>query len=63
MDQPDCPFCRLDKNRILLESEFAVAFSDGFPVVQGHMLVVPKRHVASLFELPEQPQLHVLFLQ
>ena len=56
MDQPDCPFCRLDKNRILLESEFALAFSDGFPVAQGHTLVIPKRHVASLFELPDDEQ-------
>lgn len=56
MDQPDCPFCRLETNRILLESEFAVAFSDGFPVAKGHTLVIPKRHVASLFELSGDEQ-------
>jgi len=56
MDQHDCPFCRLETNRIRLESEFAVAFLDGFPVAQGHTLVVPKRHVASLFELPAEEQ-------
>jgi diadenosine tetraphosphate (Ap4A) HIT family hydrolase len=33
-----------------------VAFLDGFPVTQGHTLVVPKRHVASLFEMPEREQ-------
>ena len=56
MDQPDCPFCRLEKNRILLESEFALAFLDGFPVSQGHTLVVPRRHVASLFDLTPEEQ-------
>ncbi len=56
MDQHDCPFCRLEKNRIRLESEFALAFLDGFPVSQGHTLVIPKRHVASLFELPAVEQ-------
>jgi len=56
MDQHNCPFCRLETNRIRLESEFAVAFLDGFPVAQGHTLVVPKRHVASLFELPAEEQ-------
>jgi len=56
MDQHDCPFCRLEKNRIRLESEFAVSFLDGFPVSNGHTLVVPKRHVASLFELPAEEQ-------
>jgi diadenosine tetraphosphate (Ap4A) HIT family hydrolase len=56
MDQHDCPFCCLNTNRIRLESEFAVAFLDGFPVTQGHTLVIPKRHVASLFELPDEEQ-------
>jgi diadenosine tetraphosphate (Ap4A) HIT family hydrolase len=62
MDQPGCPFCHLEKNRILLDSEFAVAFSDGFPVAQGHTLVIPKRHVASLFELPDEEQAAVWLL-
>lgn len=56
MDQHDCPFCRLETKRIRLESEFAVAFLDGFPITQGHTLVIPKRHVASLFELPADEQ-------
>ena len=56
MDQHDCPFCHLETNRIRPESEFAVAFLDGFPISQGHTLVVPKRHVASLFELPAEEQ-------
>ena len=56
MDRDDCPFCRLEKDRIRLEGEFAVAFPDGFPVAEGHTLVIPKRHVASLFDLPEEEQ-------
>ena len=56
MDQTQCPFCHLEKPRILLENDFAAAFLDGFPVAEGHMLVVPKRHVASLFDLPEEEQ-------
>lgn len=56
MDPHDCPFCHLEKSRIRLESEFAAAFLDGFPVAQGHTLVIPKRHVASLFDLPDEEQ-------
>ena len=59
MDQHDCPFCRLEKSRIRVESENAVAFLDGFPVTEGHTLVIPRRHVASLFELSEKEQLAV----
>jgi len=56
MDANDCPFCRLEKHRIRLESECAVAFLDRFPIAEGHTLIIPTRHVASLFELPEEEQ-------
>ena len=56
MDQYDCPFCRIERDRIRVDSEFAMAFLDGFPVTPGHTLVIPKRHVASLFELPDEEQ-------
>jgi diadenosine tetraphosphate (Ap4A) HIT family hydrolase len=52
----NCPFCRLEKSRILLENESAIAFYDAFPVADGHTLIVPKRHFASLFDLPEEEQ-------
>ncbi len=56
MDNTDCPFCQLEQRRIMLENDFAAAFPDGFPIANGHTLVVPKRHVASLFDLSEEEQ-------
>jgi diadenosine tetraphosphate (Ap4A) HIT family hydrolase len=56
MVDPDCPFCRPEPGRIRLEGEFALAVLDGFPVTQGHTLVIPRRHAASLFELPAAEQ-------
>jgi diadenosine tetraphosphate (Ap4A) HIT family hydrolase len=53
MENFHCPFCDPDPDRICEENEAAVAIHDRFPVAGGHMLVVPKRHVASLFDLPE----------
>jgi diadenosine tetraphosphate (Ap4A) HIT family hydrolase len=52
----DCPFCHDYPRRVLVESEFALAIPDGYPVAEGHTLVIPKRHVASLFDLPEVEQ-------
>ncbi len=46
-----CPFCALKGREILAANDIAVAFFDGYPVSQGHALVVPHRHVASVFEL------------
>ena len=33
-----------------------MAFKDGFPVNPGHALIVPRRHVADLFELTADEQ-------
>lgn len=52
-----CPFCALIADRqIRTESEAAVAFPDAHPVTSGHTLIVPKRHVRSVFELSENEQ-------
>ncbi|QWV98725.1 HIT family protein [Geomonas nitrogeniifigens] len=51
-----CPFCRPDPAKVLLENELAFAFYDGFPVTLGHTLVVPKRHVASFFDISAEEQ-------
>ena len=56
MDRDDCPFCHLERGRIRLEDEYAAAIPDGFAVTEGHTLVVPRRHVASIFDLTEREQ-------
>jgi diadenosine tetraphosphate (Ap4A) HIT family hydrolase len=55
-DVETCPFCAVEPGRILLESEHAVALSDAYPVVDGHTLIVPRKHVGTIYELtmPEQ---------
>lgn len=52
MTHPTCIFCTPDRE-ILAESTHALAFADAFPVSPGHTLVVPRRHVATIFDLPE----------
>jgi diadenosine tetraphosphate (Ap4A) HIT family hydrolase len=46
-------FCQLPRERIVDENEYAVLVHDGFPVSAGHSLVIPKRHVGSLFEVSD----------
>jgi len=46
-----CPFCNLQSNRIISESDYTLTIRDGFPVSEGHTLIIPKRHVQSFFEL------------
>src|SRR5262249_8893755 len=46
----DCIFCHLNRS-ILAETKLSLACLDSFPVSKGHTLVIPKRHVVSLWEM------------
>ncbi len=48
--QSICTFCAVDASRILAANDRAFAIADGFPVSRGHTLIIPNRHIASLFE-------------
>lgn len=37
-----------------MENKLAVAFYDKFPVNEGHMLIIPKRHVSDYFYLNQE---------
>ena len=50
-----CPFCNLEREKIL-ESELSFAIYDGFPVNEGHALIIPKRHTANYFDLSLEEQ-------
>jgi diadenosine tetraphosphate (Ap4A) HIT family hydrolase len=53
----DCPFCNPDKDReIILESASVFAIYDKFPVNNGHVLIIPKKHVSNYFELSFKEQ-------
>lgn len=45
-----CIFCHIDRS-ILAETSLSFAFLDNFPVSKGHTLVIPKRHVVSIWEM------------
>jgi len=56
--QADCPFCRIEakqtKSRILYEDEQVLAFEDIHPQAPLHILIVPRKHIATLLNLQEE---------
>ena len=46
----DCIFCNPER-AILARNESAIAVFDSYPVSPGHALVLPRRHVATLWDL------------
>ena len=57
-----CPFCHMDQNRIFYQDDFCYIVRDAFPVSPGHTLLIPKRHVASFFDLTEEERIALLMV-
>ena len=53
---PDCVFCDIAAGgmpaQVVLAEDDFVAFLDARPVFKGHVLLVPRRHVVTLPDLP-----------
>ena len=50
----NCIFCNLDRS-LLSESKFAIAFLDSFPVSKGHAIIIPRRHIVTIWDMtPEE---------
>ena len=47
-----CIFCK-PQREIIAENKSALAVWDSYPVSQGHALIVPRRHVRTIWEMDE----------
>jgi len=45
-----CVFCNPREDEILGENDHALIIKDNSPVSEGHCLIIPKRHIKTLFE-------------
>ena len=50
----NCLFCNLEKERIIIESDLFVVVRDRYPISKGHTLIIPKRHIDSLFKMTSE---------
>ncbi|MFZ4604119.1 MAG: HIT family protein [Caulobacterales bacterium] len=62
MSDAGCPFCSPPRNRLRNENGSAYWIFDGYPVARHHALVIPKRHVASFFDLSREERIDALDL-
>ena len=51
-----CPFCKFPDSECVQATAAGRAFRDQYPLSRGHTLVIPLKHVASLFELSAAEQ-------
>jgi len=55
-----CPFCHINDNQIIFQDDFVMSIRDGYPLSVGHTLIIPKRHIASLFDATDEEQMALL---
>jgi hypothetical protein len=55
-DLSDCLFCSIRRDQAVLENLVAIAVKDRYPVAEGHSLVIPRKHVSSVYDLATQEQ-------
>lgn len=47
----ECVFCQIRSNKILRTSETCITVFDEFPVSSSHVLIIPKRHTETYYDL------------
>ena len=58
-----CPFCNSKiQGEIIAEYGSVYAVKDRYPVTEGHLLIIPKRHVGNFFQMSEEEKQHALIL-
>ncbi|MEW5955563.1 MAG: HIT domain-containing protein [Candidatus Micrarchaeota archaeon] len=54
----ECIFCKIAsgkaKARLLSETQHTISFLDSHPKARGHVLVVPKKHFKTIWEMPSE---------
>ena len=54
----DCIFCKIVQKQIpadiVYEDEAVIAFRDSHPIAPVHILVIPKKHIASITDISEE---------
>jgi len=62
-----CPFCDIKKDgsRVLSEDSSFFVMRDGYPVTEGHTLIIPNKHIPDAFDLDgyELMELHKILAE
>ena len=59
----DCLFCKIankeEEANILYEDDLVVMILDAYPTVDGHCLIIPKKHYETYLDIPDDLILHI----
>lgn len=59
----DCLFCKIANKKAdaltLYEDDLVMVIMDAFPNCDGHMLVIPKKHYDTIYDVPDDTFIHM----
>ena len=63
VEMTNCIFCKIIEGTIpsakIYEDEHVYAFMDIMPVTEGHVLLIPKKHVENIYDFSEEEASHL----
>jgi histidine triad (HIT) family protein len=64
LTREDCPFCKMARNELdhvaVLEDKDILVVMDLYPATPGHVLVLPKQHIETVYEMPAGLGAHLM---
>ena len=59
----NCLFCKIIngelEKKVIYEDDIVIAILDAYPDVDGHTLIIPKKHSEDIYNIDEQTLLHI----
>jgi len=64
MTDRDCPFCMMVKRElnavVVQEDNDVLVIMDLYPATPGHILVLPKKHIETIYAIPQDIGAHIM---
>ncbi|MEB3754482.1 HIT family protein [Acinetobacter sp. MD2(2019)] len=57
-----CAYCDFDEYDIIAKNDFGAVFPEPNPLSEGHVVIIPLRHVASFFDITDKERKSLLSL-
>lgn len=57
-----CTFCDYNqfKNRVIYEDDLVYVIHDKYPLIEGHLLAITKKHYENIMEMPDEELCHLI---
>lgn len=56
MKDPNCVFCNIEEDKIILKNDLAFVIYDKYPHSKGHVLIITFRHYENYFDSTKEEQ-------